>query len=339
MKTLLLAAAAVAASFAGQDARAQDFYAGKTISILVGASVTGGYTLHARTLAEYLPRHIPGKPTIVVQNMPTAGGLNATNHLYNISPKDGTQIGLLNRYTVLAPLLGVSQALYKPEAFNWIGTTASYSDNSYLFIVRSNVPYKTAKDLQGPGQPVNVGNSGNAPIRILKEALRLNLNIIEGYTGDNLDIAFERGEVEGHTVGYRTITSRKAHWFTDNMIRPMVQMGRTERLPELPDVPTAQELASTPEDLALIKLVESPLVIGYPFAMPPGVPADRVEIIRKAFAATMADPEFKAQAEKVGLEYSPRNGAEIAATISSLVQTPAKTIDRYKEIVGDRVQN
>jgi tripartite-type tricarboxylate transporter receptor subunit TctC len=312
-----------------------DFYKGRTIKMIVGASVTGGYNAHARVVSRYMGKYIPGNPSIVVQNMPAGAGIAATNHVFNISEKDGSEMGLFNRYTVVAPLLGTEQAKYKSEQFNWLGTTAGYSDNAYVFVIRSELPLKTIDDMRTANPPLNVGNVGAAPIKVLGEALGLSLKIINGYQGDALDIAFERGEVDGNTVGYQTMLATKPHWVEKGYARVMIQFGRTERLPALKDVPTGRELARTPEDRQLLEFVEAPLLIGYPFAMPPGVPADRVAAMRKAFADAMKDPELQAEMKKSSLEYSPRTGEDIQNLIVALSKTPKSVIERYKAAAGE----
>jgi tripartite-type tricarboxylate transporter receptor subunit TctC len=331
-----LALAAFTACLWPSSSFAQDFYSGKTIRLVVGASATGGYNLYARSVARYMPKHIPGNPAIVVTNMPSGNGIAATNHVYNLAEKDGTVFGLFNRYTILLPLLGVEQAKYKPEEFNWLGTTASYSDNAYLFVIRAKLPQTDVASLRKANPPLNVGNVGAAPIEVINEALKLNLKIIHGYTGDNLDIAFENGEVDGHTTGYANMLARKAYWLEKGIARPMIQFGRETRHPDLPNVPTARELAETPEQLAMIKFVEAPLMIGYPFALPPGVPADRVAIMQKAFMDTMNDPEFKEDMLKQKLEYTPKDGKALAHLIAEMGKTPASVVKRYKELTGDR---
>ena len=329
-------AIALAACMGSASARAQDFYQGKTVKLVVGASASGGYNLNARTLARHMPRHIPGNPTIVVVNMPSGTGIAATNHLYNLADKDGTVFGLFNRYTILLPLLGAEQAKYKSEEFNWLGTTASYSDNAYLFVIRGNLPASDIESMRKANPPLNVGVVGAAPIQVINEALGLNLKMIHGYTSDNLDIAFENGEVDGHTIGYQTMLARKAYWLEKKIAKPMIQFGRSSRHPELANVPTARELAKTPEQLAMIEFVEAPLLIGYPFALPPGVPADRVAIMRKAFDDTMKDPEFQVEMKKQSLEFTPKDGKTIDEMVRQLSKAPEPVIQKYKALVGDR---
>jgi tripartite-type tricarboxylate transporter receptor subunit TctC len=328
--------AALVACSSGTASPAQEFYRGKTIKLVVGASAAGGYTLHARTVARHMPKHVPGSPTMVVVNMPAGTGIAAINHVYNIADKDGTAFGLFNRYTVLLPILGAEQAKYKSEAFNWLGTTATYSDNAYLFVVRGNLPAIDIESVRKANPPLNVGLVGAAPIQVINEALGLNLRMISGYTTDNLDIAFENGEVDGHTIGYQTLLSRKPYWLEKKIARPMIQFGRSSRHPELPNVPTARELTTTSEQLAMIDFVEAPLLIGYPFALPPGVPAERVATMRKAFQDTMDDSEFQEDMKRQSLEFAPRDGDAIARMVEQLSKVPQSVITRYKAIVGHK---
>jgi tripartite-type tricarboxylate transporter receptor subunit TctC len=331
-----LALAGFSVGFLLSPAAAQeDFYKGKTIKMVVGASPSGGYTLNARTVARHMSKHIPGNPNIVVINMPAGRGIAATNHVYNIADKDGTVFGLFNRYTILQSILGTEQAKYKSEQFNWLGTTASYSDNAYLFVIRGNLPVTDVDSMRKVNPPLNVGNIGAAPIEVINEALGLNLKIIQGYTGGDLDIAFENGEVDGHTIGYQNLLSRKSYWLEKKIARPMIQFGRVDRHPDLPNVATARELVRTPEQKAMLDFVEAPLMIGYPFALPPGVPADRVAIMRKAFDDTMKDPEFEEDMRKQKLEFTPKDGKTIAGLVEQLAKTPEPVIKRYKALVPD----
>jgi tripartite-type tricarboxylate transporter receptor subunit TctC len=318
---------------------AADFYHGKTIRLIVGASPSRGYSAHARIVARYMGRHIPGNPAIIVQNMPAGSGVAAANYLFNAAMKDGSEIELFNRYTIQDAVLGVKQALYAPEKFNWLGTTASYSDNAYVFIVRAALPIHTIEDLRNADPPLNIGNAGSTPIRILQEALGLKFKVISGFQGDDLDLAFERGEIDGQTEGYLTIMATRPYWLTQKFARIMIQFGRSDRLPALADVPTARELAGTPEDRQLIEFTEAPIMIGYPFAAPPDVPPERVAALRAGFTATMEDADFQADMHSANLEYSPKTGAEVAAIVDQLAHASPAIIARYKSIVGTEIEH
>lgn len=337
MNRVVCAVALVAGIVLASSAGAEDFYKGKTVKLIVGAAAGGGYDSHSRLVARHMTKHIPGNPNIIVQNMPAAGGIVATNHVYAIADKDGSVFGLFNRYSILAAILGNEQARFKVEEFHWLGTPASYSDNAYLFVIRAALPHKTVEDLRKADPPLSVGNVGSAPLRVLKEALGLNLKIIEGYKGSNeLDLAFERGEVDGHTVGYANMLSRQPQWIEKGFVRPMIQFGRIERLPALKDVPTAREVARTPDDRALIEFTEAPLLMAFPFAAPPGVPADRVKILRAAFKDTMDDPAYAEEVHKQRLELTPKFGDEVQEIIARMAKAPKSVIDRYNAIVGKR---
>ncbi len=313
---------------------AEDFFKGKTVKIVAGtASGGGGYDAHARLLSRHLGKHIPGTPNVVVLNMPAGGGMAATNHVFNIAEKDGTELGLFNRNTLFAPMLGEDLAKYKSDEFNWIGTPASYSDNAWVFFISSKLPYKTFDELRRADPPLNIGNIGNTNVRVMEEALGARIKLIGGYTGLQMDLAFERGELDGQGTSYANILGQQPHWLSQNLIRIMVQFGRTTRLPALSDVPTGRELARNPDDLALVQVSELPLTLGFPVAAPPGVPVERVAILRKAFMDTMNDPEYRADSQRQKMEYSPKDGDRLQADLIQMVKTPPAVTERYKKLV------
>lgn len=330
------AALLVGAMVAG-TAAAQDFYSGKQVRIIVSSSAGGGYDQYARMMQRHMPRHIPGSPSIIVVNMPGAGGLTAANHLYNIAERDGTVFATLNRYTAVMPILGVEQAKFKTEGFSWIGTTASYSDNSYLMFVRAALPHKTVQDMRNPDMPLHIGVTGTDVPAILKEALGLNFRIIGGYKShEEMAAAFERGEIDGMTDGYISMKATKPDWIDKKFIRPMIQFGRVDRLPEMADAPTARELARTAEDRALIEFAEAPLLMARPFAAPPGVPADRVAMLRTAFMKAVEDPEYLVESRAQKLEHTPKDGAAVQAVVDDLLKAPPAVIARYLKALGGK---
>jgi tripartite-type tricarboxylate transporter receptor subunit TctC len=320
------------------SASAQDFYAGKTIKIIVGSTAGGGYDSYARLLARYMNKYIPGHPTAVVVNVPGADGIIAANHVYNLADKDGTVFGTFNRYVVLLGLLGSKQAKFDPDKFGWIGTTASYNDNAYLLVIRSALPHRTIADLRNLQMPVHLGNSGTDVPAILREALGLNFKVVAGYKGsDDLEIAFERGEVDAHTSGWTSIQSRHPDWIKTGFIRPMIQFGRRDRLAALPDVPTARELTTNPEDRALIEFAELPLLIARPFAAPPGVPKDRLEMLRAAFSKVVLDEQYLADGKKQKLELTPMDGATVSNLVEAITTAPPSVVERYKKALDGKM--
>jgi tripartite-type tricarboxylate transporter receptor subunit TctC len=330
----------VAVALLGQaaPAAAQDFYKDKTIRVIVGSAAGGGYDAVARILARHMPKYIPGSPNIVVVNMPGAGGLTMANHIANVAEKDGTVLGVPNRFSPMTAALGAPQAQFKGTDFNWIGTTASYSENAYLLVIRSALPHKNADDLRKAEKPIFIGESGSDVPAILKEGLQLNLKLVEGYGGsDDLELAFERGEVDGHTSGYDSIQARHPTWFSTNFIRPILQFGRVDRLKTLPDVPTARELAKTPEDRQLIEFAELPLMIARPLFAPPGVPKDRVEILRAAFMKVVNDPVYLEEGRKQTMELTPASGADTQSVVEKLTNAPAGVKERYLKALGGKI--
>ena len=339
MKMVLAAAAVIFASagLAG-NASAQEFYKGKQIRLIVGSASGGGYDGVARLLQRFMPQYIDGNPTIVVVNMPGAGGLVAANHFANIAEKDGTVLGVLNRFAAIMPVLGSEQAKFKTEDLQWIGTTASYSDNAYLLVIRSALPHKTIEDMRNAATPLNIGITGTDVPAILKEALGLNFKLITGYKGsEEMELAFERGEIDGHSTAYSSILQRHPSWFGSGFIRPMIQFARTERLAALKDVPTARELAQTQDDRELIEFAELPMLMARPLAAPPGVPKDRVEMLRVAFNKTMADPQHKAESARLNLELAPKSGEEVEAIIASLSKVEPAVLQRYMKALGGKL--
>lgn len=335
-KFIVLAVLAQFTTSIAAAAGAEDnYFHGKTIRIVVGAEAGASYDIYSRLLSRHMGRHIPGQPTIVVQNVNAAGGLVAANQLFNTAERDGTIIGTLQRNSLLDSIIERPQARFRIEKFNWLGTPASMADNRYLFLIRSTLWHRTIEDLRKDGPPTHVGVV-NSPIHILRDAFDLNVKIITGYGKAALDLAFERGELDGNGITYANLLSRKPQWLNKGLARIMIQFGSPERLPDLANVPTAQELTRTPEQLALVRLVEAPQQISYPMALPPNVPAERVAMLRKAFMDTMKDPAFRDEAIKMKLDYSPRDGKAITTAISEISGTPKAVIESYKRIFGAR---
>jgi tripartite-type tricarboxylate transporter receptor subunit TctC len=314
---------------------AADFYQGKTISILSGGAAGGGHDTHSRLLATYLGKYIPGNPTVVVQNMTSAGGITAANHMFNLAKRDGTELGEFLNGALFAPLRGEEAAKYKAEEFNWIGTPASFGSDAFLIVVRSALGYKTMDDVRKAKAPLNIANHGTMLIPLVKEALGANAKILPGYKSGEVLLLLERGELDGIGVSYFNLTRRNPEWLPKNFVQVIVQYVRPTRLPGLPDVPTAWELARTPDDLALIKLAELAFSLGYPFAAPPGVPEDRLVLLRKGFAATMEDPAYKAALEKAGLEYSPKYGEALLSDLREATKASPAVIAQYKRLSAE----
>jgi tripartite-type tricarboxylate transporter receptor subunit TctC len=343
----VFAAAMIAACVSTAPALAQapaDFYKGKSIQLVVGYGPGGGYDVYARLLGRYYGRHMPGNPTIVVQNMPGAGSLVATNYLYNVAPKDGTSFGTFARNMPLIAVLGGNAAVkFDARRFTWLGSMSSYEEDSYIMWVRKDAKVKSLADIQrAGGEPVVLGGTGegatgnDVPI-ILREALGLNIKQIVGYPDSNaIFLAIERREVDGRTTDLSSVRVNKPEYLRpDSFIQPLLQFGRATRHPDFPNVPIARELAKDDKARALIELTELPYVLSRPFVAPPGVPADRAAAMQKAFMDAQKDPELLADAQKLGIGITPIDGKAVLALIDKISATPQAELDRVRTLLDE----
>jgi tripartite-type tricarboxylate transporter receptor subunit TctC len=332
---VLMAGALGAAPVSAQSP--SEFYRGKTITMIVSSASGGGYDALSRVLANHLGRHIPGNPQVVVRNMAGAGGIVATNHLYNIAAKDGTVVGGLQNNTPFEPLFGTKAASYDPLKFNWLGTP---SFEVAIASVWHKTPVNSWQDTRT--HEITMGSSGvnSTPSfygRLLNETLGMKQKIIVGYESQtHAFLAMERGEIDGYpSVFYNSLMSTRPTWLRDKQIKLLVQYG-LEKEPAIPEVPFALDLVSNPDDKLMMVAAFAPLQTGRPFVMPPGVPADRVAAMQAAFFGTYKDPEFVADANKRGLGInSPRSGKQLQELLESVYQkTPPHIVERLRKIAA-----
>jgi tripartite-type tricarboxylate transporter receptor subunit TctC len=311
-----------------------DFYAGRTISIMVGFGPGGGYDLYARALGRHLGAHVPGHPTVVVQNVPGAAGLGLANSLYNVSAKDGTVFGTFNRTIPLDPLLDGSKAQFDPLKFNWLGST---SNEVSACVGWHAARAKSIEDLRTTEMLMaGTGPAADATIypKLFSNVLGLKFRVINGYQGatDSL-LAMEKGEVEGFCPwGWASIESSRPDWLRDHKINVLMQLGMRKH-PEHLDIPLAIDLAQTPADRQALELMLSPTLFARPFAAPPGVPPERIEALRTAFRQTVQDPVFLADANKMKLEIEYVSDSEIVGLLKRLYMTPPDVVARVKAAV------
>jgi tripartite-type tricarboxylate transporter receptor subunit TctC len=327
----LLAAIVVALSWSAAPAAAQpDFYAGKQITYLVGAGVGGGYDLQARTTARHLARHIPGNPTIVVQNVPAAGSMALTNQMFSTAPRDGTTIALIQRGMLLAKLTYPAGTRFEIEKLNWIGSLNSEVATTLAW--NDTAPHRTAKDLFDKELIVGgiVSVDPETTPRLYNSLLGTKFKIVTGYnTTAQIALAIERGEVQG--IGDFSWSSLKAvrpQWLRDKKITILLQ-GALQNDPELKGVPNALEFIKNPSDRQVLELHFTQKTAARPVIMPPGVPAERLAILRKAFAALGQDKEFLAEAKKSRVEFNFVPGQEIDKVVKLIVSTPQDVASRY----------
>jgi tripartite-type tricarboxylate transporter receptor subunit TctC len=314
-----------------------DFYRGQTISLLVGANVGGGYDAYARPVARHLGRFIPGEPNIVVRYMGIAGGLPAANSLYTVGSKEGLTIGLLQRHTPYEALRGNKSIVYDPFRFSWLG---SLNSEVSVTLVWANTPHRKAEDLLTI--PLIVGSLGqetdseietNALIRLMRAPMQ----IIHGYSGsaENL-LALEKGEIQGlHGVSWSYVKTRKADWLRDGRIRILLQTG-LEPHPDLTSTTTIYDLVKSDDIRKIWDLILAPKVMSRPFALPPGVPAERVAALRLAFERLAKDPAFLAEMERSGTEVGYRSGAEMERLMARIYAFPPALVERMVEAISSR---
>jgi len=331
------------ASIAGAPSVA-DFYQGKVLTLIVGFGPGGGFDVDGRLLARHMGRHIPGHPAIVVQNMPGAGTLVATNYLYNLAPKDGTQFGIIARNMPMLGLLGRDPNVrFDPRKFTWIGSTSDFSDDAYVLIVRKDSPVKTIADALRPGGPTLVlggtaegASSADVP-RILRDTLGLRMNLILGYRDSAaLFLAMENAEIAGRMVELSSVRATRPQWLEPGSdYRILLLYARKERDPQFPGVPTARELAPNRAARDLIEFTETPLLsMAWPFVAPPGIPRDRATALQDAFMATSRDPDYLADAARVKVPVEPVNAEQIEQAIDKLAAASPKLFDYVRQLMA-----
>jgi len=337
----ILAFVALAASDARADSVA-DFYRGKLIKVVVGFASGGGYDVYARLLARHFGKYIPGNPGLVVQNMVGAGGLRAANFVYGAAPKDGTTIGILSRDMALLAVVGANAAVqFDPRKFTWIGSSSSFVDDAYVLMVRADAPAASIAEARRPGGPplVLAGSAEGAPGSdvpvILRDTIGLNAKVVGGYPDSSaMFLAMERGEVHGRTVDLSTVRAFRPGWLQPGSgMRVLVQFARRTRHPELPEIPTARELAPTDDALALIGLAEQSYAMARPFAAPPEVPQDRAQALQAAFLATHRDPQYLEEAAKLKIDVSPVSGAAVREMVERIAGASPRSVDRLRKLL------
>jgi tripartite-type tricarboxylate transporter receptor subunit TctC len=343
MKTRLsgLIGLSLAAALAGGAAQADalsDFYTGKTITVIVGADSGGGYDAQGRLMARHLGRFIPGNPTAIVQNMPGAGSLTAANQLYNVSPKDGTVMGLLQRGVFSAKFTNPQGVRFDLTKFNWIG---NLSAETGVVIAWSASPFKTIEDVMK--QEMLVGGTGphidtETSPRMMNALIGTKFKIISGYPGTtDAVLAMERGEVQGMgDWSWSNVKTRKPDYLRDGKIRVLMQMS-TQKEPDLPNVPLAMDFVKTPEQRELMTLFLAQKSAARPVVAPPGIPAERIKAIRVAFDKMIVDPEFLKDATQAKLDIDPAPAAAIEKVIEIFAKTSDATGAKLRDAIDPKL--
>jgi tripartite-type tricarboxylate transporter receptor subunit TctC len=329
-------AAAVMCTQVAQAQSVGEFYKGKTVTIVVGSDVGGGYDLMARTVARHLGRHIPGRPNIIVENRPGAGSIVATNYVYEIAPKDGTVIGAVQRPIPFQVLFGDTGVRFDVRRMQWIGNT---SNELGVVVAWHTAPQKTVEDLFT--REMIVGGTGPATDpellpRAMNNVLGTKFKIVSGYKGQaQMVLAMEREEIQGTgNWSFSDIEKGRADWVTDKKIRILLQLGlTTSQSPLLRDVPLVMDIVRTDEQRYVFKILMGMKAMGRPYFVAPAVPKERIDALRTAFMATMRDPEFLAEAAKTLGQIDPLTGPEMQKIIADVYALPPEIIAKARETV------
>ena len=330
------------ALFCFVPANAQDnFFAGKTIRIVVGSSPGGGYDYWARLLARHMPKYIHGNPEVVVQNMPGGGSLVATNYVYNVAKPDGLTLGMPNQLVYMGQLVSDKEARFDVQKLNWIG---SPDRNPTVLYIRADSPYKTMDDVIKAKTPPKCGGSGRdsaSVILALEDLIGARFEVVLGYQGGSqTDLAVERGEVVCRSMGLGAHFSRQPFtlWHSKDFDRHLMQTGR-KRDDRSPDTPTLYELLDRYKTAELGRQLATVITagenFGHPMNAPPGLPADRVKLLREAYANTVKDPALIADIKKQEYDFDPVSGEELQTLAKTVVNQPPQVIERLKKILGN----
>jgi tripartite-type tricarboxylate transporter receptor subunit TctC len=334
LSAIVAAFAAVSTSPAQSQDAVEQFFRGKTINIYVGSSAGGGYDTYGRLVARHLGKQIPGQPTIVVQNMPGAGSNKAAGYIYSVAPKDGTAIGAIFPGAILQPLLGDAAVQHDPNKFIYLGSANS---DVYHCYSRTDAPAKSFSDVLQRELILGASNEGGTTRDLpamMNNLAGAKFRIVTGYAGSKeIGLAVERNEVHGACgIGWTGFTTLYPHWFEKKLVTVMLQLsvkGHAEL--NAMGVPLATEFARSKEDRQAMELVLSQGVFGRPFVLPPGVPQERTDALRKAFMAAMTDPGLLSDAKKANLDLEALSGSDLQTLIASLYALPPSVVEQAKQ--------
>ena len=311
----------------------EDFYKGRQVTVLVGFNTGGAYDHYARTVAKHMRKHIPGSPALIVKNMQGAGSVIAANYLYNRSPKDGSEIGLIAGTAALEPLFGVVPTQFEGQKFTWLGSANKEVGGCFAW---HTSPIRTAQDLFD--KEMITGTAGTSSMMVptmLNNVVGTRLKLVRGYKGTSaLMLAMERGEVEGMCgMVWAALQTEHPDWIQQKLVRTVMQIG-INKSTDMPDAPLVMDFAKDEEARQILRLLVGWTIMGRPFLAPPGIPEDRAKALRTAFDATMKDSEFLADAERARLEVSPIGPEEIETYLRDVYAAPKPLIERANEILA-----
>ena len=312
-----------------------DFYKGKTINIMVGFGPGGGYDLYARVFGRHFGRHVPGNPSVAVQNLEGAGSVRAANYVFATAARDGTVIAAVDQNAPMYQLLGGAGAKFDVTGMQWLGSMSN--SNGVVYAWRTS-GIRTIDDARTSEVPLGaVGTSSDSFIypTIINALLGTRFKPIVGYSGTGqINLAIERGEVMGRGgTGWASVLAGNKSWLDENKLNFLVQIG-LEKEPALPHVPLLQELVKSQDDAEIVKVISLPTALGYAHWVAPGVPRDRVEALRLAYAATLQDPEFLRDTQASRMDIRAQTGAEVESLVKRVAATPQSVLARAAQILG-----
>ncbi len=312
-----------------------DFYRGKTVTVVVGYAPGGGYDIYSRLLARHLGNHIPGSPGVIVQNMPGAAGVVASNNIYVASPKDGTVIAAVDQNIPMFQLLGGKGVKYDATRFAWLGSMAASNGIAMVWAATGITSLDEVKKREVSMGTTGANDDAYIYARALNALLGTRFRTIQGYSGtSSVNMALEKGEVEamGRST-YYGFASQRPDWLRDRKVNILVQFG-FEKQPEIADVPMLLDLVSEPEARQIASLISMPTSIGYSHWLSPDVPADRLAALRAAYKAALADPALLDESKQRGIEIKPRTPEDIARIVKAAADTPADVREKTVKMLG-----
>jgi tripartite-type tricarboxylate transporter receptor subunit TctC len=347
MRYLTPVSAALAVAFAtaapAQADAVADYFKGKNLTILIGYGAGGGYDTTTRIFARHFSKHLPGNPTIVPQNMPGAGSMKVANFVYNAAPKDGLTLGVFASSTALEPLFGNKQAKFETAKYNWLGSL--HQDTASCTVWKgAGQGIRTLDDLLKATETVLFGSTSPAAITsqhptVLKNYLGANIKVIYGYKGTkNISLAMQNGEVHGSCGMFESSVKGAFKPLVDSGdLKVFVQFGPDKAVPFFGDATRLYDKLKSEEDRPVLDLIFRQTQLARPMAAPPGVPTERVAALRKAFMATLTDPELVADATKRKIEFNPLSGDEAAALFAKFQATPKALVEKAAALIGKKM--
>ncbi len=334
-KLLLVLMLGLATPAAAQEDVAA-FFKGKTLRLMVGIGVGSGYDINARLLARHMAAHVPGQPNIIVQNQPGAGSLTMTNALYNTGPFDGTVMGASFNGMPTTPLLQPTGVRFDPNKLLWLGSSNRETQVTYVW---HTVPVDSLDELKSKELVVGAQAPGSTQYdypMLVNHLFGFKFKVVTGYQSTSkINLAIESGEVQGTLANWSTLKALSSNWLAEKKVKLIAQWA-LKKNPELVGVPLALDLAKTDAERQALMLALARLEYGRPFFLPPNVPAARVAALRRAFDATMKDPAYLAEAEKLKIEVDPLSGEEVATLVEQVSRTPADTVARVRAALENK---